>query len=132
HVCERVRGVRVATSGRGDDVLTRERESGDRLTRGDVALEVLHVRGVSDVVLERVHEHGGNEPAVLTDLVQFRVGGAGQADVLEDAAQLFGLTGPAEHEVVDVGFPRAKARARAGAGRAGLVAVAAVAGTSEV
>ena len=44
-----------------------------------VAFEVRHERGVDDVVLERVHEHRRHEPAVLADLVQLGVGGAGEA-----------------------------------------------------
>ena len=94
HVRERVRGVRVAAAGRRDDVVAGAGDAGDRLPRGAVAFEVRDERGVDDVVLERVHEHRGHEPAVLADLVQLGVGGARQADVLEDAAQLFGLTRP--------------------------------------
>ena len=105
---------------------------GDRLPRRAVAFEVRHERGVDDVVLERVHEHRRHEAAVLADLVQLGVGGAGEADVLEDAATLLGLARPAEQELVDLGLPRPEARARAGARRAGLVAVAAVAGAAEV
>src|SRR4029077_11953501 len=81
---------------------------------------------------ERVHEHRRDEAAVLSDFVQLRVRGTGQANVLEDAAQLLGLARPAEHERVDLGLPGAKARAGARARRAGLVAVAAVARATEV
>ena len=132
HVGERVGGVRVAAAGRRDHVGTGARDAGDRLPRGAVALEVRHERGVDDVVLERVHEHGRHQPAVLADLVQLGVGGAGEAHVLEHAAQLADLAGPAEEELVDLGLPRPEAGAGPGARGAGLLAVAAVARAAEV
>ena len=66
------------------------RDAGHGLPRGAVALEVGHERGVDHVVLERVHEHRRHEAAVLADLVQLRIDGAGEADVLEHARHFLG------------------------------------------
>src|SRR6202012_4833356 len=87
---------------------------------------------VDDVVFERVHEHGRDETAVLADFVKLTIGGACEADVLEDARHLFGRALPTEQKLVDLGFPRPKAGAGAGARRARLVAVTAVTRSAEL
>ena len=104
------------------------RDAGHRLPGGAVAFEVADERGVDDVVLERVQEDRGDEPAVLADLGQHRVARPGEEDVLEDAGRLRRLACPAEEELVDLGLPGAEPRARAGARRAAALAVAAVVG----
>ena len=131
-VRHRVGRVRVAAPGRRDDLFLGAGDAGDRLPRRAVALEVAHERGVDHVVLERVQEQRGDEPAVLADLGQHRVGGAGEHDVLEDARRLVGGPGATEHELVDLGLPGAEPWARARAGRAALLAVAAVVGGEAV
>ena len=84
-VRHRVRGVRVAAAGRGDDVLLRLGDARDRLPGRAVALEVRDERGVDDVLLEAVQEDRRHEPAVLADLVEHRVRRLGEDDVLVDA-----------------------------------------------
>ncbi len=127
-VRERVGRVRVAAPGRGDDVVAGAGHAGHRLPRRAVTLEVRHERGVDDVLVEAVQEDRRHQPAVLTDLVEHRVGRAGEDDVLVDARHLLGLTGAPEQELVDLGLPRPEPRARPGAARAALLAVTAVVG----
>src|SRR5207247_6258112 len=100
---------------------------GDGLPTGAVAFQVTDERSVDDVLLEAVEEDRPDEPAVLADLVDHRVGGAGQHDVLVDAGDLVRRPDPTEEVLVDVGLPCTEARAGTGAGRAALVAVGAVA-----
>src|SRR4029079_18722853 len=69
---------------------------------------------------------------VLADFVEFTVGRARQADVLEHARHFLGLTGPAEQELVDLRLPRAEPRAAARARGALLVAVAAIGRTAVI
>src|SRR5207248_379617 len=65
--------------------------------------------------------------AVLAFLRDLWVGRLQQDDVLGDAVDLFGLSGPSEEEAVDLGLPRPEARTCPGAVRAPLLAMAAVA-----
>ena len=104
-----VRAVGVAAARRGDDVLRRACDARDGLPARAVALEVAHQRGIDDVLLQAVQEDRPDEATVLADLVDHRVGGAGEDDVLVDARDLVGRPGPAEEVLVDVGLPRGSA-----------------------
>ena len=131
-VRHRVRGVRVAASRRGDDVVLGARDAGHGLPGRAVALEVRDEGRVDDVVLECVEQERRHEPTVLADLEEHGIGRAREHDVLRDARHLVGLAHPPEQELVGLGLPGAEPWARTRAGGAPLLPVAAVAGREAV
>ena len=90
------------------------------------ALEVGGEGGVDVAVVHGPDEQRRHEAAVLADLVDHVVAGAGEEDVLVDARRLVGPADAGEEVLVRLGFPGPEPRARSGAGRAALLAVDAV------
>ena len=105
-------------------------DAGDRLPRGAVALEVADTSAASMMSCSSAYRRmRRDEPAVLADLVEHRVGGAGEHDVLVDARRprRRSRTRPNRNSSISGSHARKRGQARVQRGAA-LLAVAAVAG----